>query len=218
MKRPFLSGFFSSSSSCSSRGEADSPDNSGAVKNDPRESADNDEQAFLVRVVQQTYFNLQMFARDVNLPENLAEKYKTGLIIREPAMVDTSRRIGGMSTTHRFAILSNHMKSLEDFDSGNFGLFVANTGSYFKVMGTHRYKGKTFILLLHLPDDDAWKVFRHIQVNLEETMKAESIERLEERCSEQVIPELDNEEWLARCAHPLGMDAQGEFFPLEQPA
>jgi hypothetical protein len=213
MKRPFLSRLFSSSSP---RDEADSPKNDGAARDDPPESAHDGEQEFVMRVVQRTYSGLQMFVRDANLPQALAEKYEAGRIIREPSVVDASRRIGGMSATHRFAILSNHMKSLEAFDFGNRGWCVVNMGSCFKVMGTHSARGKTFILLLHLPEEgDAWQVFQHIRVNLEDTMKAASIERLEERLDEAVIPELDDEEWRDRCAHPVGMDDQGEFFPLE---
>jgi hypothetical protein len=130
-------------------------------------------------------------------------------------MVDASLRIGGMVTTHRFAILSNHMKSLGAFDFGNRGLCVAMVGSHFKVMGTHRYKDKTFILLLHLPDGDAWKLFQHIRVNIEEDIKMQCIQQLEEKCGEPAIPELAEEEWLERCAHPVGMNDQGELFPLE---
>jgi hypothetical protein len=207
--------FFFSRLLAAFRGKGKSSRDNGAAQDNPPESAEDREHEFIARVVQQTYSGLQIFVRDVNLPPNLAEQYKAGLMIREPGIVDASQRIGGMATTHRFAILSNHMKSLEAFDFENRGLCVANMDSYFKVMGTHSARGKTFILLLHLPEGDAWKVFQHIRVNLEDTMKAESIERLEEKLDEAVIAELADEEWLERCAHPVGMDNQGEFFPLE---
>jgi hypothetical protein len=51
---------------------------------------------------------------------------------------------------------------------------------------------------------------------IEDGMKTECIERLKEKYDAAVIPELEDEEWLERCAHPLGMDDRGEFFPLEQ--
>jgi hypothetical protein len=213
MKLPFLSRFFSTSSS---QGKADSSGNNDAAETNAEDSPGGDDNEWLRQVVEETYSNLAVFVRDVNLPENLAAKYIAGLIFQDPGIIDASQRIGGMATTHRFAILSNHMKSLEDFDLENRGLCVAIMGSYFKVLGIHQYKGKTFILLLHLPDDDAWKIFPRIRVNIEDTLKEDCIRALEEKCGEPSIPELAEEEWLDRCAHPLGMDEQGEFFPLEQ--
>ncbi|MDR1491078.1 MAG: hypothetical protein LBS65_11520 [Desulfovibrio sp.] len=213
MKLPLLSRLFSSASS---RDEAGSPNNSGEEKENAETFSGSDEHEWIRQVVEETYSELGVFVRDVNLSKSLEEKYTVGLIIREPGTVDASRRIGGMATTHRFAILSNHMKSLEDFDFENRGLCVAMGGSYFKVVETHTYKDKTFILLLHLPDGDAWRIFPHVRVNIENTLKGECIQRLEEKCGEPVIPELAAEEWLGRCAHPVGMDEQGEYFPLEQ--
>jgi hypothetical protein len=211
MKIPFLSRLFSSASP---RGEAASPGDRDAAKENVEEPSGDDGQEWLRQVVEETYSGLRVFVRDVNLSKDQAEKYTDDLIIREPGMVDTSMRIGGMVTTHRFAVLSNHMKSLEAFDLENRGLCVAMSGSYFKVMGTHTYQDKTFILLLHLPDGDAWSVFQHVRVN-EDTVKIEYIEHLEEKCDAAAIPELAAEEWLERCAHPVGLDDQGAFFPLE---
>ena len=59
----------------------------------------------------------------------------------------------GMVTSHRYAILSNHMGDFREYEHGtNWGLFVAKH-SHFKVIDIYEYNGKTQILLLHLPDD-----------------------------------------------------------------
>jgi hypothetical protein len=111
--------------------------------------------------VNNTYPGITMFVRDVNLPSALAEKYTPDLIIRERGFTDASCRVGGMITTHRFGILSNHMKDLRTFEHDtNWGLCVAQSGARFKVLGTHVHNGKTLILLLHLPDDESWELIR----------------------------------------------------------
>jgi hypothetical protein len=212
MKLPILSRLFSS---FLSRGKKDSPDDSGKANGDAEELGSGGDHEKLIRqAIEQTYSNLGVFVRDVNLPENLAAKYIAGLIFQDPGIIDASQRIGGMATTHRFAILSNHMKSLEVFDLENRGLCVAMSGSRFKVLGTHQHNGKTFILLLHLPDGDEWKAFRYIRVDIDDTIKNECVQRLEEKCGEPVIPELAGEEWLERCEDPIGLDDSGEFFHL----
>lgn len=168
------------------------------------------------QVINKTIPGLTMFVRDVNLPDDIARKYEPGRIITEKAYVDASHRVMGMITTHRFAILSNHMASFESYEHGtNWGLCVANRDSRFKVMAQHEYSGKTLILLLHLPDDEDWKMFKNVVINIEEDMIVSSIERFENKCTLEAIPELSTQEWLERCSFPIGLDNEGNFFELE---
>ena len=114
----------------------------------------------LQAVMDKTYPGMAMYARDVNLPEKLAENYMPGLIIREKAFTDASSRFMGMATTHRYVILSNHMADLSAFEHGtNWGLHTAGKDSHFKILGQHTHRGKTGIFLLHLPDDESWKLW-----------------------------------------------------------
>jgi hypothetical protein len=167
-------------------------------------------------VINKTIPGLTMFVRDINLPVDIAKKYEPGLIIREKAYVDASHRVMGMITTHRFAILSNHMANFESYEHGtNWGLCVANRDSRFKILAQHEYSGKTLILLLHLPDDDDWKMFQNVVINIEEDMIATSKERFENKCNLEPVPELTTEEWLQRCSFPIGLDDSGDFFDLE---
>jgi hypothetical protein len=157
-----------------------------------------------------------MFARDVNLPDTIASKYVPGLIIREKGFVDTSRRAMGMVTTHRFAIISYQMRSLEVFEHGtNWGLCVAQSDSRFKILAVHEYCGKTLILLLHLPDGDGWKKYQNKKINIKRKMISSSIERFENICNLEAIPELTTIEWLERCSFPIGIDDKGDYFDLE---
>ena len=107
------------------------------------------------------YPGITLFARDVDLPSGLAEKYKAGMIIREKGFTDATIRFGGMVTSCRYVILSNHMKNMSILENGtNWGLHVANKDAHFKVLGLHTHAGKTGIFLLHLPDDESWKLWR----------------------------------------------------------
>lgn len=157
-----------------------------------------------------------MYVRDVNLPAHIAAKYTEGLIIREKAFTDTSSRVMGMITTHRYAILSNHMGDMRGFEQGtNWGLCVAQSDSHFKVLGQYLHNGKTMIILLHLPDDETWKLFQNVAINTDKDLVSTCIERFKSKCNEAVIPELATPEWLERCLFPIGMDDNGNFFELE---
>ncbi|WNY23485.1 hypothetical protein MmiHf6_07920 [Methanimicrococcus hongohii] len=166
--------------------------------------------------VNQTIPGLTMFVRDVNLPDSLAQKYEPGMIIREKAFVDASMRVMGMVTTHRYAILSNHMADFGPYEHGtNWGLCVAARDSRFKVLAVHKYSGKTLILLLHLPDNESWRVFLNAQFSIEEEIILSSIGRFEYKCNLAPIPELAADSWLVRCSFPIGMDDEGNFFEID---
>ena len=120
--------------------------------------------SFISLLMGSMYPGITLFARDVNLPPELAEKYKAGMIIREKGFTDTTIRFGGMVTSCRYVILSNHMKNLAMLENGtNWGLHVANKDAHFKVLGQVTYKGKTGIFLLHLPDDETWKAYQTME-------------------------------------------------------
>ena len=167
-------------------------------------------------VINRVFPGLTMFVRDVNLPYDITKKYEPGLLIRERAFVDASCRVMGMITTHRFGILSNHMANFEEFEHGTkWGLCVANKDSRFKVLAVHECNKKTLILLLHLPDDEDWKLFVNTVISIEDDMIKSSIERFENKCNLEAIPELTTNEWLERCSFPIGLDNSGNFFDLE---
>ena len=173
------------------------------------------EKAVYQKAADDTFPGLQMFVRDVNLPPVCAAKYRPGMIIRERAFTDASCRVMGMVTTHRYAILSNHMHDFGPFEHGtNWGLFVGQRDSHFKVLDIYECRGKTQISLLHLPDDEQWKLFEKAEFDIEEKVIEMARQRFENKAFTEPIPELSNEKWLDRCRFPLGMDENGNLFEL----
>lgn len=147
---------------------------------------------------------LTIYARDVNLPPEFAKLYKAGMIIREKGFTDASCRAKGMITSHRYTILSNHMRDFRAFEHGtNWGLFVAQKDSHFKVLDIYECGPKTQITLLHLPDDDRWKLFENVELSVEAQLIQTCRKRFESRCMGEVTPELATPEWLARCQFPI---------------
>ena len=170
----------------------------------------------LQSAVNKIYPGLTMFVRDVDLPARVAGAYTPGMILRDAGFVDASNRVMGMVTSHRFAILSNHMTDLRQFEQGtNWGLHVANPNSRFKVLGSHTCGEKTAIFLLHLPNDDSWTLFRNTVIDMDKKVLADSIRRFEAKCNLEPVPELATEQWRERCRFPVGMDDSGKPFPVE---
>jgi len=172
--------------------------------------------AAATELANKTFPGLTMFVRDVNLLDTIASKHEEGMIIREKGISDASVRVRGIITTHRYSILSNHMRDLRFNElTINWGLCVATADSHFKVLDIYQYGNRTQILLLHLPEDGDWKLFQNVVFSLESDLIKTSRESFKNKCNEAPIPELATEEWLARCAFPLGMDENGNFFELE---
>lgn len=166
------------------------------------------------------YPGIAVLVRDVDLTYEQAAKYEVGMIIREKAHVDVSRRVMGMATSHRFAILSNHLMepTAKELEFGaNWGMRVAKPDSHFKVLGKHTYQGKTCIFLLHLPDDERWKLFINTVIDADADLLRKCIARFEAKCLKAPVADLATPEWMDRCRFPIGMDHNGNFFPLEDP-
>ena len=167
-------------------------------------------------VINEIFPGLAMYVRDVNLPPAFASKYEPDMIIMEPGFTDASSRVMGMVTTHRFSILSNHMADLGPYEHDtNWGLFVARRNAHFKILDIYEFQGRTQILLLHLPDDNRWKLFENVKINLEDQIIEDSRKRFENKSVQDPVPELAKKDWLARCASPLGMSDDGAFFDLD---
>lgn len=159
---------------------------------------------------------LTMYVRDVNLPDRLSGRYIPGTLILERGFTDASSRVMGMKTTHRFAILSNHMRDLSAYEHGtNWGLFVAASSSHFLILDKYEYHGKTQIILLHLPNDKRWKLFQNVKINVLDDVVKDTRKRFENKCEQEVVPELATNEWIDRCSAPLGMDDDGNLFDLD---
>lgn len=83
------------------------------------------------------------------------------------------------------------------------------------MLGQHTYKNKHAIILLHLPDDDTWKLFKNIEISMDQQLLEMAIQRFEAKCELPPAPELATPQWLDRCAFPIGMSDNGIFWELE---
>lgn len=174
----------------------------------------NDPESVGHMVYKATYENSGLFVHDINLPEDFAEKYEIGALIKEKGFVDMTNRIGQMTTSHRYAIITNHVADFSQFEHGtNWGLHTAATNSKFKVLDVYTYKGKTQILLIHLIDnlEDFFK--DNNTIDSEYVDKARRI--FEESFEKEIIEEVNSDEWLDRCSFPIGLDNEGNLWDLE---
>ena len=176
---------------------------------------------YLEKAINDTFPGAAIYVRDCNLSAGEESRYQKGMIILEKGFVEATSRVLGMATTHRFAIISNHMKDITPFikdkEKKAWGLCVTQANSRFKIIDTYEYQGKTQILLLHLPNDERWQLFRSMEMNIEEELIGNCRQRFEGKCSEGVIPELATRAWLDRCSFLIGFDDDGQAFPLDFP-
>ena len=171
---------------------------------------------YFEKLINEIFPGLTMYVRDVDLAPQVAAKYEPGMIIMERGFTDASCRVMGMVTSYRFAILSNHMADLSQYEHGtDWGLHVARLNAHFKVLDVYSFQGRTQILLLHLPDDNRWRLFENVNFSIEAQLIEDSRKRFENKSVLEAVPELATEEWLKRCSSPLGMSESGEFFDLD---
>lgn len=157
-----------------------------SMRYDPKHMTKDQLQA----VADKMYPGMALFARDVNLPEALARRYTPGLMIREKAFTDASNRFMGMVTTYRYVILSNHMTDLSQFEQGtHWGLHVAQKDSHFKVLGQHTFHGKTGIFLLHLPDDESWRLWQTAEFSMDQKLYEMAVQRFTQKCTRRILLE-----------------------------
>lgn len=167
----------------------------------------------LEKLMQFTYPGITLLIRDTNLG-NLGSKYKVGIILKELGFTDASLRRGGMVTTHRLVILSNHYADMQAYEHDtHWGLCVIDSGSRFKVLDTYTIENKTQIILLHLPEK-GWEVFDEVSADIDQKVVEIVREGFRNCLKLPPIPELSNKNWLNRCHYPIGMSETGDYFPL----
>lgn len=174
---------------------------------------------YLERAINDTLPGLQNLVRDVWLAPSQAARYEVGSILRNPRPVDATSRVGGMRTSHRFAILSNRANDLSGLDEADRGLhsMAAPFGSTFQVVDVFEHAGKTQITLLHLPDDERWRLFDGVALSAVDDLLPGVRERFRAKCLTEPIPEVSSDEWLTHMHDPVGLDEQGEPYPVEVP-
>ena len=161
-----------------------------------------------------TYNDAKLYVRDIDLSEELEDKYEIGALIKEKAFTDMTDRIGKMTTSHRYAIFTNHVGDLSQFEDGtDWSLHTAAAGSKFKILDIYKFKEKTQIVLLHLMDGFEEIFIDNNTIDEEYVNLARKI--FEESFEKEIIPEVNSQEWLDRCSFPIGMDDEGKLWDLD---
>ena len=153
--------------------------------------------------------------RDCNLSENIEKKYIPGMIIKENGFCDATYIIGGMTTTHRFAILSNQFFDLSPFSNDKKGLCTTNKGARFKILDKFSINGKTQITLLELPRDERWKNFQNITYITERMMAKDARDKFATLSIAPPLQEQNTKALLDRLSAPIGIGNDGTFSPIE---
>lgn len=175
---------------------------------------------FVDQTLADTLTDLRVYTRDVWLVPSVLALYHPGQVLRSPAAVKATSLVGGMRTSHRFTILSNHMVDVgalfHDERLLASGQHAADAGSRFLVIDVFETRGKTQILLLHLPDDERWELFRPSEPEPADRLVEAHRQRFAHVLGLPVPDELDDD-WLTTCYDPVGVDEDKRPFELEEP-
>ena len=141
--------------------------------------------------------------RDATLPETFVNKYVPGTRILERGFTDSSKLRGGPNGNVRYLILSNQGRDLSvvDENARKWGLVVFQNGTIFNVLDTYTQNGVTQILLTTESKSDS---------DLIEAARND----FEALLTEPPVPELTAVDWTGRVTNPLGLDDNGNPFPL----
>lgn len=165
-------------------------------------------------VLQELFTNLRVFVRDANLPEQAAQAYRPGMIFRDEGYADSSAVVAGMTTTHRYMILSNRMHARVYSEKCIvWKHHEAPRRSLFKVLDVHSFQGKTAIILLHMPEE-ALSVMKKAPTQQEQALLREAVQYFEASCARPPVPEVNDPEWLEFCKDPVGLDLMGQFWQI----
>ena len=92
-----------------------------------------------------------------------------------------------------------------------WGLMQANGGGHFKVIDVFEFEGVTQIALLHLPDDERWRLFAEEIPAVEQPLIDTARERFQDKIASPVIVELQDAEYRQMTAGKVGEAAKDEL-------
>ena len=173
---------------------------------------------YLEQAANDTFLGLQTFVRDTDLTPEEESWYEVGRILRVRGNLVATPRVGGLETTHRFAVLSNHMYDISDVHEAGPACraHAARSGSRFKVLAVMREAGGTQVVLLHLPDDERWALWRDCSWSVEGEILETVRDNFESKLGAPAIPELRSQAWRASCAEGPGFAGDGTPLPLDE--
>jgi hypothetical protein len=171
-------------------------------------------------IVNWTLSGLTMYYRDSELSTDILSKYEVGQIFRSQTFVDVSSFAGRLTKNCRFIFASTKAAPLFQVNPSTekWGLHTINANSYFKILDIYKKDGRTQIFLLHIPakgiDFFRNTVLRLGGNNFEEQIIEKSRISLDQKMQMNIIPALEEKEWIDRTDFPIGLNNENQFFPL----
>jgi len=171
-------------------------------------------------IINWTLPGLTMYYRDSQLSSDITKKYQIGQIFRSQIFVDISSFAGKLTKNCRFIFATNKAAPLYQINpkTEKWKLHTINANSYFKVLDIYQKADKTQFLLLHIPAKGI-NFFRNLEINIGGEKFWEKIINksriiFDEKMEMDIIPELEEIEWINRTNYPIGLDNDNNFFSL----
>jgi hypothetical protein len=152
------------------------------------------------------------------LPQGYLEKYRVGLIFREPTFCDASEHSNqGLAAIHRFLLLSGNAKHLDALFGGKSGspgtgLSIFQSDTLWKVLWVSKAEGHAQITLLEIPPLARDAFGGQAFTVLEQDLADKAIHHFQQSLKVPVLDACKADEWLERLKHPLGIRQDGVFF------
>lgn len=172
-------------------------------------------------IINWTLPRLTMYYRDSNLNQAIINKYEVSKIFRSQTFVDVSNYAGKPTTNCRFIFASSKAAPLFRVNPATekWGFHSINCNSYFKVLDVYKQEGITQIFLLHIPykgiDFFSRAVLKLGEQNVEEQIIGKARESLNQKLQSEILPALNEKDWIDRTNFPIGLNKNNEFFSLE---
>jgi len=159
---------------------------------------------------------LYAYVRDVDLPPGYVERYRSGLIFREPTLCDASEHVGGYAAHDRYLLLSANARHLDALFGGmsgspGSGLCMFLPSSLWKVLAVHHIKDHTQITLLEVPPEAIHAFDSRKLTEFEQELAKRAGSSFESTAKLEPLAACSTPEWLERLRHPLGIDDDGKF-------
>ena len=162
-------------------------------------------------LVNEMYPGMMNFVCDLNLTPQQEAAYEKYAIFKAVTFINMTHRVWGMAASHRYYICTNRAKDLSEFDEEGVGWCMLARNQRFQVLGTYKLYNKTAIILLHLPEDSRWEMFKNLRLNLNDRIVNMVKASMDAKALLDPIPELTDENWLLACSVPIGLDANDKL-------
>lgn len=162
-----------------------------------------------------TFSELTMFYRDVDLSQELISKYEIDKTIMERGFTDVSSHAEGLGKKLRYAIATSKASYLGEVnpDVAKYKFCLISAPSFYRVLDIYKIGEQTQVLLLHF-DEKYLDILIRTKTNLDEKIIKMARESFDNKIKMNPNPILNDDFWTQRTKAPIGMSNEGVFFPL----